>query len=849
MGPAVTNKCSSCHAENPEGVKFCGECGTQLPSSKEFPASQTMTLQTRLKVPAKGMMVAGKYRIVEPIGKGGMGVVYRAEDTKLERAVALKFLPPELTEDPEARERFVREAKAAAALSHPHICTVYEINDVEKESFIVMEFIDGQSLKQKIAQKTLAYAEALDIAIQVAEGLEEAHKKGIVHRDIKPGNIMMTANGQAKITDFGLAKIFGRSLITREARTMGTVAYMSPEQAQGQSVDHRTDIWSLGVMLYEMLAGKLPFRGEYDQSIIHSILNHEPDPVMKVRRDLPAGLETAIAKALAKKPVDRYQTMAEFLEDLRALAAGYKPLRAKPRWLTGRILGLRKTSAYAGLAGLAVLIVLGLVIILSGRHVLDSIAVLPLQNLSGDPQQEYFSDGLTEDLTAKLAEINALKVISQTSVVQYKGTKKPLPQIARELNVKAVITGSVAREGGIVRVTAHLIQASTDRHLWAGTYERDLQSVLVLRSEIASAIAEKIRATMTPAERARMVHTRPVDPEAYDATLNGKAVLEYATRVDQFRQAIELFQKAIDRDPTYAPAWAGLGEATWSPACTGWEAVAPAEVRAKAIAAAQKALELDETLPEAHKARAFIAWDGEWDLAKAQRHYERALELRPGYAAAHTQFGQLLGSVLLHFDEARPHLDRARELDPLTPWNDINLVAWWLYQGRLEKALEEGKRARGLNPTLWIIPWQMGFARLLLGQPNQALTDFEAAVEAAAPERPAAVLAPLGLAYGLAGRRDDALRILTEMEQAAEKRYVSPFFLAVAYSGVGRMDEAFRLLDRALEQKTPWLANDAPAGEYDAMNVALRRDPRWKPFIDRLRRLVRLPAGSPNSHS
>jgi tetratricopeptide (TPR) repeat protein len=275
--------------------------------------------------------------------------------------------------------------------------------------------------------------------------------------------------------------------------------------------------------------------------------------------------------------------------------------------------------------------------------------------------------------------------------------------------------------------------------------------------------------------------------------------------------------------------------------------VAPAEVRGKAIAAADKALELDETLPDAHKARAVIAIDAEWDLIKAEQHFERALELRPGYAAAHNLFGQMLsGLPLIRSAESRQHLERARELDPLMPWNDINQVAWWLYQGRPEKALEVGEPARRRNPALWVIPWQMGFAKLLLGRPSQAVPDFEAAVEAAHPERPAAVMGPLGLAYGLAGRQAEALEILTEMEQASQERYVSPFFLAVAYSGLGRMDEAFRLLDRALEQRTPWLVACTP---YDAMNVALRRDPRWKSFVNRLRRLVRLPPGRPDPYS
>jgi TolB-like protein/DNA-binding winged helix-turn-helix (wHTH) protein/tetratricopeptide (TPR) repeat protein len=483
----------------------------------------------------------------------------------------------------------------------------------------------------------------------------------------------------------------------------------------------------------------------------------------------------------------------------------------------------------------------------AGARRIESLAVLPVKNFSGDPGQEFFADGMTDALIASLAQIKAVKVISRTSVMHYKGSSQTLPQIARELGVDGIVEASVTRSGGRVRITAQLIEAREDRHLWASNYDREMTDVLALQSELVQAIAGEIRVHVTPQESERLKMARRVDPEVYDATLKGKAMLEYATREAEFQRAIELFQKAIDRDPTYAPAWAGLGEATWSLAATGFEFVAPAEVRDKAIAAAEKALELDGTLPDAHKARAVIAIDGEWDLAKAQEHFERALELRPGYAAAHNLYGQMLGGgPLLRFDEARLHLDRARELDPLSPWNDVNLVGWWLFQGRPEEALEEGERARQRNPTLWIIPWQTGFARLLLRQPSQAVPEFEAALKLLRPERPGAVLAPLGLAYGLAGRRADALKILAEMEQTSQKRYVSPFDLAVVYSGLGRMDEAFRILDQALEQRTPWLYI---CGPYDPDGVALRRDPRWKPFIERLRRLVRLPPGTPDPYS
>ena len=443
-----------------------------------------MTVGGMSNVPGRESVFAGKYRMLGELGRGGMGIVYKAEDIQLERPVALKFLPAELAEDPEARQRFFREAKAAAALSHEHICAVYEIGEAERRLFIAMEYIEGRSLREKIALGPLPQAEALGIAIQVAEGLAEAHEKRIIHRDIKPGNIMLTEKRAAKVMDFGLAKALGRTLITREARTMGTAAYMSPEQARGQTVDYRTDIWSLGVVLYEMLSGRLPFAGEHQQSIIHALLTREPEPLSRIRPDLPQGLQRIVAKALAKNPSGRYQTMADLRDDLKAAAEGLKPIKAKTGPFRGRVLGLEKKYAWAGLGGLIVLSVLALIFFRAPRGPgRDSIAVLPLENLSGDPGQEYFSDGMHEALITNLGRLGGLKrVIARGSVMRFKGSKTPLRAIARELKVGVLMTGAVLRAGGRVRITAQLIDAATEAQVWAQSYERDLVDVLSLQN-------------------------------------------------------------------------------------------------------------------------------------------------------------------------------------------------------------------------------------------------------------------------------------------------------------------------------------------------------------------------------
>ena len=502
---------------------------------------------------------------------------------------------------------------------------------------------------------------------------------------------------------------------------------------------------------------------------------------------------------------------------------------------------------YAAAAVVVVAVGLTIFLTMMQAEVIDSIAVLPPRDLSNASEDENLSFGIHEGLISELQTIGALKTICRQSVMQFKTTSKSPAEMAKELGgVKAFVEPTFLHVGNKLQVNAQLIKASDGSVLGTYKLEKNMEDVFALYGEIAQTIVSRMKVDVTPQERHGLATRSTVDPEVYNTTLKGKVTIEYATREAQIRQGIELFQKAIDRDPTYAPAWAGLGNALWSLAALGSEYVAPAEVREKAIAAAAKALQLDPNLPEAHKACAMIAIDGEWDLAKAQLHFEKAIELRPGYAAAHDNYGAMLSrQPIPRFDEARKHFEQSRKLDPVSPWNDISMVAWWLFQGKFKEALDEARQARQRDPTQWILPWQMGFVSLLLGRPAEAVPEFEAALKLQSPDRPAAILAHLGLAYGLAGRRADALKILTEMQEASKKRYISPYYLAAVYSGLGRMDEAFRLVDQALEQRTPWLVVCTP---YDPLSVALRHDSRWKLFIDRLRKLVRLPEGSPDPY-
>ncbi len=517
-------RCSECQSENPEDTLFCGKCGTKFPFSEDVAFAHTKTLQTPVKYLIKGTTFAGRYEIIEELGRGGMGVVYKAQDTKLKRAVALKFLPAELTHISEVKDRFMREAQAAAALDHPHICTVYEFDEAEEKTFISMAYIEGQSLKKKIESGPFEISEALRIAIQAAEGLEEAHKKGVVHRDIKSANIMVTEKDQAKIMDFGLARVTGTTLVTKEGMTMGTIAYMSPEQARGEKVDHRTDIWSFGVVLYEMFSGQLPFKGERDQAVIYSILNEQPKPITDLRSEIPMSIEQVVAKALEKNQDERYQNIDELLDDLRSISEGIEPEGIRARLWKAKLLKRKRAIIYGGLAGFLIIMTVIVLSLFTGRaDAIDSIAVLPLENLTGDPEQEFFVDSATDELIGQLAQIGALRVISRRSVMQYKGVEKPLPEIARELKVDAVVEGTVLRVGDSVRIRVQLIEAlPEERNLWAQTYDRDMTDVLVMYKEMARAIADKTRVKLTPQEEAQLASTRQVNPEAYEAYIKGR---------------------------------------------------------------------------------------------------------------------------------------------------------------------------------------------------------------------------------------------------------------------------------------------------------------------------------------
>lgn len=755
-----------------------------------------------------GLTVA-QYRITGKLGEGGMGVVYRAEDSRLERTVALKFLSPDMLDDGEAKARFLREARAAASLDHPNICTVYEIGEEQGRAFIAMAFIEGETLRDMVGKRPLPLAAALDIAVQACEGLQAAHKRGIVHRDIKSANLMLTPESKVKVMDFGLAQLAGQSRLTRSRTTLGTAAYMSPEQAQSRAVDHRTDLWSLGVVLYEMIAGQMPFQGENEAAVLYAVVHSSPAPVTELRAGLTAALDRVLGKAMAKDPDDRYQHADDLLVDLRALQKG-APVSAPARFRRRNLL-IGAGAAGAAAIGVALSLRTG-----SSPARISSLVVLPLENLSGNPEQEYFADGMTDALTTGLSKIASLRTISRSTAMQYKGSKKPIREIAKELRVDAVVGGSVAREGARVRVSAQLIDASTDQNIWAESYERELASILTLQGEVARTIASKVSATLRPEEAKLLAGSRQVNPQTYEAYLKGLFWMNKGTP-EAFDKAVIFLQEAVDKDPTDPLAYAGLaiGYAT-----AGHLMDSPDYKVPRARAAAQRALQLDDTLADAHVALGVIEGYRDFQWEAAERRFKRAIELNPNYPFAHFQMGWL--HVLYdRFDEAIASGKKTLELDPLSVVN-YWVTDFYRQSRRFKEAITETSRAIEMNPNVYT-------ARIVLAN---TYSDMGRHVEAIEEYKRAVAIAPgmfgyLGAEYAVAGRIDEAKKVLAQLE-AMKLTGWTAMWRASIYALLGNNDEAIRMLN--FRPHHDWLSAIRFLEDFGSLNG----DPR---FLDLIRRM------------
>ena len=749
-----------------------------------------------------------------------MGVVYKAHDTKLDRDVALKVLPLELTKDRDARERFIHEAKAASALSHPNICSIHAIEEFEGQQFLDMEFLDGNTLGAVLGQKELPIGRAVEIAIQVAEGLNAAHKKGVVHRDIKPDNIMLTDDGLVKIMDFGLAKLKGSSKLTKSHSTLGTIAYMSPEQAQGEDVDHRSDIFSLGAVLYEMITGRRPFKGEHEAAMMYSLINESPEPLARYKTNVPSELQRIVDKALTKKRDERYQHVDEMIADLRRMQHTFtesaSPVSKKSRvsWIVATVVVL--------------LAIVGLYLFyprssLPTSAKSKSVAVLPFKNMSDNKEDEYFSDGITDDIIAQLSKITDLRVISRTSVMQYKGVSKNIRDIGKELDVATVLEGSVRRSENQIRIVAQLIDANNEGHLWADTYDKEMTQVFSIQSDVAQRIAAALEAKLSPAEKGRIEKKQTENPEAYQLYLKGRFYWN-KRQLDDVNTAIKYFKQAIDKDPDYALAYAGLASACVLVPSYG---IPVGEWYTQAQNAAVKALEMDSTLAEAHAVLGLCKIDYEWDWVGGENHFRRAIEFDPNYPTAHQWYSINL-SYIGRFNEALSEAKRAQELDPLSLVINSTVGDALYAMRQYDKAIEQYNNTIALDRTF---PWpHFGLASVFMvqGKFDEAIAECERGKNLGANTPYAVVFT--GWVYAKTGRKPEALRILKELLQLAQQGNSVSYGIAFLYYELGEKDKAFEWFEKAYQDRDLWLV---PIGT-DPLWDDLRSDPRCTALLKKM---------------
>jgi len=778
------------------------------------------------------------YRILSPLGAGGMGEVYLARDTKLERTVALKLLPVELASDPERTRRFIQEAQAASALTHPHICVIYETGEsAEGRPFIAMEHVEGQTLEARIGGRPLETAEIVDIGIQAADALDAAHSRGIVHRDIKPGNIVITPRGQVKVLDFGLAKVAGAAGQTLEsefptrARTdpgmvLGTVQYMSPEQALGRSVDHRTDVFSLGAVLYEMATGHLPFSGPSASETIDRIVHTEPPGVARFNYGLPPELERMIRKCLEKDPDRRYQSARDLVVDLKNLKRDSGPQaeaggKAAP--------GGRKLGALVAAAVIAAVGLLGVRAYRAGEATtIDSIAVLPFVNAGADPDTEYLTEGLPDSLISSLSRLPNLKVISLTSVLRYKKQEIDPQAAGRDLGVRAILVGRVTQRGDGLMVSAELVDTRDKSRIWGEQYNRKLADIVTVQEDIAREIAEKLRRRLSGDPAQQLSRKRTDNPEAYQAYLKGRYYWFKRTE-EGLKKGIEYFNEAIRKDPNYAAAYAGLADSYNLSARYG--SIPPREAFAKGMAAALKALELDDSLAEAHASLGFVRLYYDWDLASAENEFKRAIELNPSYAIAHAWYALPLSAQGRH-EEALREKKRAVELEPLTAIINSDLGRGFYYARDYDQAVEQMQKTLELDPDFAEAHLWLGKALQRKGLHAQAIAEFERAVALRGSSND---WGALGHGYAAAGRREEAQRVLEKMRQLSGGRYVASYDFAVIHLALGDLDRAFEWFQRAHTERNTLLIFVNVDPQFDP----LRSDPR---LVDLVRKMGLRPA-------
>ena len=780
------------------------------------------------------------FRVIEKLGAGGMGVVYKAIDTRLDRPVALKFLPDKMAQDSQALERFRREARAASALNHPGICTIYDIGEQAGRTFIAMEFIDGETLRAHIQGKPLPLDETLKLGIQLAEALDAAHTQGIIHRDIKPANIFVTKRGQAKVLDFGLAKLVSKGIATSDTDSnsetsdstsivgiiSGTPAYMSPEQVRGDNLDPRTDIFSLGLLLYEMATGRQAFSGPTGGAVIEAVLTRSPAPARTINPSIPPRLEEIISKALHKNRDQRYQHAVDIRADLQQMERGpdsgwrandpitqtAQPSSSPDLHSTGEHRAQNPSTQTGTLRPARV------------SKIIDSLAVLPFENSSRDPEHEYLSDGIAGSLINILAAVPKLRVMAQSTVFRFKGRGVDPQSVGRELNVRAVLAGRIMQSGGSLRIGAELVDVATGSRIWGAQYDRKPGDIFAIQDEISNEIWETLKLKLTRDEKKRLTKHQTDDAEAYRLYLKGRHHWNKWTE-DGFYKAIEYFHQAVEKDSAYALAHTGIAD---SYILLGWNSyLPPKDAFPKAKAAALTALRLDPDLGEAHTPMAAVLWLYDWQWPEAQTEFQHSIALNFAHPTASHWYAECLMTIGRQA-EAIAGMKKSQELDPLSLIIGAG-IGWAHYMARqYDAAIEQLHRTIELDPNYPVTYWILGLILRKLGRYDQAIAEGEKSVKFSGGSP--MLTAALAQTLATAGRKKEAIQLLDELTQLAKQKYVAPCFFAGIHLGLGESDRAIECLEKSFDEHSHWLIYL----HIDPSMDALRPDPRYQDLLRRI---------------
>lgn len=833
-------KCPKCHTENPENSRFCNSCGSPLPYAGDISAVHTKTLQFPVLELTRGSVFAGRYEFIEELGKGGMGRVFKMFDNKIKEEVALKLLNPDIASDEKTITRFSNELKFARKISHKNVCRMYDLGVEKSMHYITMEYVPGEDLKSMLRMtKQLSVGTAIRVAKQVCEGLVEAHKLGVVHRDLKPSNIMIDREGKVRIMDFGIARSAESKGITREGRMVGTPEYMSPEQVDGYKADQRSDIYSLGAILFEMLTGVQPYDGESSLSIA---LKHKTDPTpdpRELNERIPVELCRVIMRCMSKDKEKRYQSAEELLSELTGVEKGLtsaeweipkkKPRTRKPKtkrpaarsidfsqWL--------RPLAYGGAAlALIVVITVGIYLILTRQGPIDSIAVLPFENIHADPNTEYLSDGITERIISKLAQLPQLnKVIARSSVFSYKGQRIDPQQIGQELKVDAVLVSRMSRYGEELTISVELIRVRDSSRIWGQQYTRNISEIFSVQDEITNSITDNLRLSLTGEEMERMTRRYTDNSEAFVAYSKGRFFWNKRTEEDLWR-AIDYFEQALREDPNYALAHTGLSQSYLL--LPEYGTYPPREAYPKVRKNALRALEIDDLLAEAHVSLAQVKWRYDFDLEGALSEYRRAIELDPNYATAHHWYAYDLMCMGRH-EEAIREIRRAHELDPLSLVINKNLGQVLYRAQRYGEAIAALNKTLEMDPSFSYVHFHLGSIYLQNQRYEDALSEFQIEREMARGWR-SLVEGWIGITYAEMGEIEKAQEVLDELLRRSQEMYIPSTLLGILYFSLGENDKGFQMLNEAHQEYDSWLRLLKVEPIFDK----IRSDPRYEEVL------------------